>query len=188
MKKLLIYAFALLAVVACGDKDNATKQQQTAPKQKKEKKAPVEKIDSTQLKLRQEEIIRQDSIQRAEEEKRLKKKQECATKIVFLENFYNDYVKSPRSAVEQYCSDRLLSELRSQAYQYEGNVMPIWVFALGNGGGSISWKVNVPEDELSNVFTVSINCGGQRASVYLTVVGHDGYYQIDRVKNPTEGY
>ena len=188
MKKLILCIISLVALVACGDKETPTNQQKSASKTKKEVKAPVEKIDSTQLKLRQEEIIRQDSIQRVEEEKKLKKKQECATKIVFLENFYNEYVQRPRSAVEQYCSDRLLSELRSQAYQYEGNTMPIWVFALGNGGGNISWKVNVPDDESGNVFTVNVNCGGQRATVYLTVIGRDGYYQIDRVKNPTEGY
>jgi len=188
MKKLFLgLTLAMMACWACGD---GTKEKKNEVKVEKagQPEQKVEKIDSTELKRRQQEIIKQDSIQRAEEEKNTRIKQECATKVVFLENFYADYFKNPDAAVKQYSTDRLLSELRSVAHQYEGNAMPIWVFASGNGASNVSYKVNIPSDERSNVFNVTINAGGQVSSVYLTVVGNNGYYSIDRVKNPSEGY
>ena len=166
MKKLFLgLTLAMMACWACGD---ATKEKKNEVKVEKagQPEQKVEKIDSTELKRRQQEIIKQDSIQRAEEEKNTRIKQECATKVVFLENFYADYFKNPNAAVKQYSTDRLLSELRSVAHQYEGNAMPIWVFASGNGASNVSYKVNIPSDERSNVFNVTINAGGQVSNVY----------------------
>ena len=65
--------------------------------------------------------------------------------------------------------------------------MPVWAFSSGDGG-NIQWKVNIPNDEKSNVFVIDIVSGGRNQKVYLTVVGSNGYYTIDRVKNPSEGY
>ena len=116
MKKLFLgLTLAMMACWACGD---ATKEKKNEVKVEKagQPEQKVEKIDSTELKRRQQEIIKQDSIQRAEEEKNTRIKQECATKVVFLE---------------------------------------IWVFASGNGASNVSYKVNIPSDERSNVFNVT---------------------------------
>ena len=69
MKKLFLgLTLAMMACWACGD---ATKEKKNEVKVEKagQPEQKVEKIDSTELKRRQQEIIKQDSIQRAEEEK-----------------------------------------------------------------------------------------------------------------------
>ena len=58
----------------------------------------------------------------------------------------------------------------------------MWAFASGSGA-TCTWKVNIPEDAKSNVFTVDISESGKSYKVYLTVIGSDGYYYIDNVKN-----
>ena len=188
MKKgILLLSLVCLPFLSCGGDDKGGKEQDKPVTVKKEESKPEEKIDSTELKRRQEELLKQDSIQRAEDEIKLKRKQECATKVVFLENFYTEYFNNPESAIRQCCSDRLLSELRSQASNYEGGRMPVWVFSSGDGS-NIQWKVNIPSDERSSVFVVDIVTNGRASKVYLTVTGTNGYYTIDRVKNPSEGY
>ena len=187
MKKIVLMLFAVVPLFSCGGDDKKDADKPQAVSVKKETSTVEEKVDSTEIKRRQQELIKQDSIQRAEDELSLKRKQECATKVVFLENFYAEYFNNPESAIRQCCTDRLLSELRSQAANYEGNQMPVWAFSSGNGG-NVQWRVNIPNDEKSNVFVVDIVAGGRTQKVYLTVVGSNGYYSIDRVKNPSEGY
>ena len=187
--KLAFLSLGLLCIslFSCGGGEKEESNKQPKEVVKTEKPKVEEKVDSAEIKRRQEELMKQDSLQRAEEELKLKFKQECATKVVFLEKFYNDYFSNPENAIRQYCSDRLYSELRSQASNYEDGRIPVWVFSSGNGG-NIQWKVNIPESEKSNVFVVDIRDNGSSQKVYLTVTGSNGYYSIDRVKNPTEGY
>ncbi|MBR1465394.1 MAG: hypothetical protein IJ607_03430 [Bacteroidaceae bacterium] len=187
MKKIVLMLIAFPVLLSCGGDEKKGGDTQKPVSVKRETTKDEEEIDSTEIKRRQAELLKQDSIQRAEEELSLKRKQECATKVVFLENFYTEYFNNPESAIRQCCSDRLISELRSQASNYEGNRMPVWAFSSGDGG-NIQWKVNIPNDEKSNVFVIDIVSGGRNQKVYLTVVGSNGYYTIDRVKNPAEGY
>lgn len=189
MKKIVLTLLvAAMTLFSCGggEKKEADKPQ-AVPVKHETPKQVEEQIDSTEIKQRREELLKQDSIQRAEEELSLRRKQECATKVVFLENFYTEYFNNPENAIRQCCSDRLIAELKSQAANYEGNRWPVWVFSSGNGG-NIQWKVNIPNDEKSSVFVVDIVANGKSQKVYLTVVGSNGYYSIDRVKNPAEGY
>lgn len=187
---MMICAIIAIAIMACGGNDKPVSNGEPAKVKvkgdKDEKKEEIQ-IDSTEIKRRQQELMKEDSIQRALADKEMKQKQECATKVVFLENFYNAYFNNPESAIRSSCTDRLISELRSRASEYEGGGLPVWVFSSGSGG-SIQWKVNIPTDERSSTFTIDISAGGSHQKVYLTVVGSGGYYQIDRVKNPTEGY
>lgn len=189
----IVVAFALGVVflTACGgdnkDENQPKSKQKVEVKKTLPKREKTEKIDSAEIKRRQEEAILQDSIQKAESELRLKAKQECATKVVFLENFYNEYFQNPESAVKQYVSDRLLSELRSVGANSYGGRFPVWVFSTSRGG-DVSWKVNIPDNENSNVFNVTMVTSQATTNVYLTVVGRGGYYFIDRVRNASEGY
>lgn len=187
MKKIVLMLLSFPLLLSCGGDEKKGAENKTPVSVKRETANQEETVDSTEIKRRQAELLKQDSIQRAEEELSLKRKQECATKVVFLENFYTEYFNNPESAIRQCCSDRLISELRSQASNYEGNQLPVWAFSSGNGG-NIQWKVNIPNDEKSNVFVIDIVSGGRSQKVYLTVVGSNGYYTIDRVKNPSEGY
>ena len=182
MKKIVFCCFAFICVVvACGDKQG--KQKSGTVDIKKEKTTEkVEVVDSTEIKKRQEELQKEDSLRRIEEEKLTKAKQECATKVLFLEEFYTNFFNSPEKTVEQYASNRLLSELRSEATQYEGNALPVWKFASGSGA-TCTWKVNIPDDPKSNVFTVDISEAGKSYKVYLTVTGYGGVYYIENVKN-----
>ena len=189
---MLASAFAGIILTACGggnkEDDNQNKSKQKVETKKVlPKRQKVEKIDSAEIKRRQEEALIQDSIQKAEAELKLKAKQECATKVVFLENFYNDYFQDPESAVKQYVSDRLLSELRSVGNSSYGGRFPVWVFSTSRGG-DVSWKVNIPESENSNVFNVTMVTKSATTNVYLTVIGRGGYYFIDKVRNASEGY
>lgn len=187
MKKIFMMLFLALPLLSCGGDEKKGSEKDKSVSVKRESAPKEEEVDSTEIKRRQAELLKQDSIQRAEEELSLKRKQECATKVVFLENFYTEYFNNPESAIRQCCTDRLIAELRSQASNYEGNQLPVWAFSSGNGG-NIQWKVNIPNDEKSNVFVIDIVSGGHSQKVYLTVVGSNGYYSIDRVKNPSEGY
>ena len=87
MKKIVFFGLAvMLAIVACGD-GNGEKKKESTVELKKEKSSKVEVVDSTEIKKRQAELQKEDSLMRIEEEKMLKAKQECATKVVFLEKF-----------------------------------------------------------------------------------------------------
>ena len=171
----------VIVLCACENKDKEKKE--TVKVKKEVVKDTVDIIDSTEITLREAELMKEDSLMKIEEEKRMKAKQECATKVVFLEKFYEDYFSNPEKAVSQYCSTKLFNELKSQASQYEGNAMPIWIFASGSGAANVSYRVNIPENEFSNNFVVDISEKGKSYKVYLTVVGSNGYYSIDAVKN-----
>ena len=180
MNKLVwISSFMLILLLACGDKQEE-KNVLTIEKQKIVDSIDV--IDSAELKKREQEMMIQDSILKEEEEKRTKAKQECATKVKFLEQFYDNYFKNPESTVAKYCSSKLYGELCDQASQYEGNAIPVWIFASGSGA-NVSYRVNLPDDEFSNTFVVDISEKSKRYKVYITVVGSNGYYSIDKVKN-----
>lgn len=191
LRIVVVFTLGIFLLTSCGDDKKDETQSKSKQKVEVKKQLPklqkTEKIDSAEIKRRQEEAILQDSIQKAESELKLKAKQECATKVVFLENFYTEYFQNPESAVKQYVSDRLLSELRSAGSNSYGGRFPVWVFSTSRGG-DVSWKVNIPEDENSNVFNVTMITNHATTNVYLTVVGRGGYYFIDRVRNASEGY
>ncbi len=178
-----LLVFALLLIGCGGEKK---KENKPALEIKKEIKVDtIEQLDSTEIKKRQAEMLVADSLQKAEDEKRTKAKQDCATKVRFLEEFYEEYFNNPEKAVSQYCSSKLYNQLSSEASQYEGNAMPIWKFASGSGA-NVSYRVNIPDNEFSNLFVVDFSEKGKVYKVYLTVVGTNGYYSIDNVKNSLE--
>jgi hypothetical protein len=172
--------FSAFICMACGEKKE--KKETIKIDKKVETNDPIERIDSAELKKREAEMARLDSIQKANDEKEQKAKQECATKVLFIEKFYEDYFKNPDNAVAQYCTSRLYGELKSLASQYEGNAIPVWIFASGSCA-NVSYKVNIPENPFSNTFMVNMSEKGQSYKVQLTVVGKDGYYSIDNVNN-----
>ena len=178
MKKIVWVSVLLLIVFACGKK--ADKEKLVIKKESINDSVNV--VDSAEIRKRAEEMLRQDSILQAEENKEEKAKQECATKVKFLEQFYDNFFRNPETTVARYCTSRLYEELCQQANQYEGNAIPVWIFASGSGA-NVAYRVNLPDDYKSNTFTVDISEKGRRYKVYITVVGSNGYYSIDRVKN-----
>ncbi len=186
MKKIVwVLPLFMLGFIAC-----ETKKEQKTEKVVVKKEAvvdTVEVLDSTEIKKRQEEMMKADSIQKAEEEKETKAKQECATKVVFLEKFYEEFFRSPEKTVAQYTSPRFYQVLKDKSSQYEENALPVWIFASGSGA-NVTYKVNIPENVFSNVFVVDISESGKHYKVYITVEGKDGYYSIDNVKNSLGDY
>jgi len=180
MKKIVwILSVLILIPFACGKK-NEEKDKLVVKRESINDSVNV--VDSAEIRKRAEEMLRQDSILQAEQNKEEKAKQECATKVKFLEQFYDNFFKNPETTVARYCSSKLYGELSSQASQYEGNAIPVWIFASGSGA-NVTYRVNVPDDYKTNTFTVDISEKGRRYKVYITVVGSNGYYSIDKVKN-----
>ena len=180
MKKIVwISSFLLIFVFACGKKGD---EKNRVVLKKESINDSVNAVDSAEIRRRLEEMMREDSLLNAEERKEEKAKQECATKVKFLEQFYDNFFKNPETTVARYCTTRFYNELSSQASQYEGNAIPVWIFASGSGA-NVNYRVNMPEDINSNTFVVDIAEKKKRYKVYITVVGSNGYYSIDKVKN-----